>query len=80
MYVRWAMYGLAMGFIVPGVDNFAHIGGLATGFAIGYVAGTSRIRGESVWKAVAAISIALTAYAFFQMSLLFALVSREITR
>jgi rhomboid protease GluP len=80
IYVRWAMYGLALGFMVSGVDNFAHIGGLATGFAVGYVAGTPRIRGESVWKVAAGISIALTAYAFFQMSLLFAMVSRELAR
>ncbi len=80
MYVRWAVYGLAFGFMMPAIDNFAHIGGLATGFGVAYVAGTPRIRGEGVWKVVAGITIALTAYAFFQMAELFAFVSREITR
>ncbi len=35
MYVRWAIYGLAFGFIVPGIDNAAHIGGLLAGMAYG---------------------------------------------
>src|SRR5207249_16932 len=33
--VRWAVYGLLMGFVIPSVDNAAHIGGLATGFVLG---------------------------------------------
>ena len=37
MYIRWAVYGLIYGFIVPGIDNSAHIGGLAVGFLFGYV-------------------------------------------
>ncbi len=35
MYVRWAIYGLAFGFIVPGIDNAAHIGGLLAGIGFG---------------------------------------------
>jgi rhomboid protease GluP len=30
--VRWAVGGLAFGFFVPGIDNWAHIGGLAGGY------------------------------------------------
>jgi rhomboid protease GluP len=29
---RWALGGLAFGFFVPGIDNWAHIGGLAGGY------------------------------------------------
>lgn len=29
---RWALAGLAMGFMMPGVDNWAHLGGLAGGW------------------------------------------------
>jgi len=67
MYVRWAVYGLAMGFMIQGIDNFAHIGGLAGGFVLGYVAGTPRIRGEAIWKMLAGICIAMTAVAFWIM-------------
>lgn len=36
MYVRWAIYGLVFGFLMPGVDNAAHVGGLIGGVAFGY--------------------------------------------
>jgi rhomboid protease GluP len=29
---RWVLGGLAFGFMVPGIDNWAHIGGLAGGY------------------------------------------------
>jgi rhomboid protease GluP len=69
-YVRWAMYGLAMG-LLPGfrIDNAAHIGGLAGGLAIAWIAGLPRLPDsarEKVWLAVAWICIALTAYSFYQ--------------
>ena len=80
MYVRWADYGLVLGFVIPGIDNFAHIGGLASGFVVGYIAGTPRIRGEWLWNVVAALCIALTAFAFVNMYVLFATVSRELAR
>src|ERR1051325_5994794 len=35
MFVRWAIYVLLFGFIMPVVDNAAHIGGLITGMAFG---------------------------------------------
>jgi rhomboid protease GluP len=33
--IRWLIYIAVFGFIVPGIDNFAHAGGLATGFVLG---------------------------------------------
>ena len=35
MYVRWAIYGLLFGFVIPGIDNAAHIGGLLGGLGFG---------------------------------------------
>ena len=71
VYVRWAIYGLLFG-LLPGVDNRAHIGGLAAGFAIAYVSGTpGRVRspGEQAWKVAAGACLLLTGYAFFQLYL-----------
>ncbi len=36
-YVRWAIYGLVFGFLMPSTDNAAHLGGLAAGVAFGYL-------------------------------------------
>ena len=36
MFVKWAIYALLFGFIVPGLDNAAHIGGLVAGMAFGW--------------------------------------------
>lgn len=33
--LRWVAYILVFGFIVPGIDNSAHLGGLAAGFLLG---------------------------------------------
>lgn len=69
LYVRWAVYGLMMGFL-PGIDNAAHIGGLAGGFAVAYVAGTPKLVetfADRFWRVAAYGAIALTAYSFFRM-------------
>lgn len=76
LYVRWAMYGLLMG-LLPGIDNAAHIGGLAAGFAAAYVAGTPKLvqtRGEWFWQVAAYVCALLTAFSFFQMYRWFAAV------
>lgn len=72
-YIRWAVYGLLFG-LLPffRVDNAAHIGGLATGFVFGYLAGTPRLVPdftEKVWTAAAALAMALTGYAYLQLVL-----------
>lgn len=33
----WAIFGLIFGFVVPGIDNSAHIGGLVSGAGLGYL-------------------------------------------
>jgi rhomboid protease GluP len=73
MYVRWAVYGLIFG-LLPGIDNTAHIGGLAAGFGVAYLAGTPRIEtawSERLWQAAAAACVVITAACFLKMYLWF---------
>ena len=68
-YGRYVIYIIAFG-LIPGfnVDNWAHIGGLAAGFAIGYVAGTpvhSSPGREGMWRVLGAVCILLTVWSFF---------------
>lgn len=75
-YIRWAIYGFILG-LLPGlaIDNAAHLGGLAAGFAAAYVTGTPRLAetwSEQIWRWAAYLCIALTAYAFLRMYLSFA--------
>ena len=68
-YARWVVYIIAFG-LIPGfaVDNWAHIGGLAAGFVIGYAAGTpvrSSAAREGAWRALAAVCVLLTVWSFF---------------
>jgi rhomboid protease GluP len=69
MYVRWAFYGLLMGFLFPFTDNAAHIGGLAGGFAVAFIDGTPGYSEsvEQVWKIASGIAMGLTAAAFSQV-------------
>lgn len=67
LYVRWAIYGLAMGILFPQTDMKAHIGGLVGGFACAFVARTPTAR--TAWKeplirAAAGVCIALTLLSF----------------
>lgn len=69
LYIRWAVYGLLFG-LLPGFDNAAHIGGLAAGFAVAYVAGTPKLIdgwGERVWRVAAVGCVVVTALAFLAM-------------
>jgi rhomboid protease GluP len=73
--VRWVVYILAIGFIGGfGTDNWAHIGGLAGGFAVGYVAGTPRLgrpQTERMWMILGGAAIAITAFCFLMLYLTF---------
>ena len=79
-YVRWLIYILLMG-LLPffHIDNAAHVGGLVTGFAVAWLAGTpgyyAGVR-DKLWKFVAGAIVALTAYAFLKMFLFLHMVSR----
>ena len=35
--IRWVLYIFVIGMMIGGIDNFAHFGGLATGFLLGRV-------------------------------------------
>jgi rhomboid protease GluP len=75
MYVRWVVYMLILGFL-PGlhIDNAAHIGGLAAGFSVAYLAGTPRIAtawSERLWLGAAVAAVAITAACFLKMYLWF---------
>jgi rhomboid protease GluP len=79
MYMRWIMYMLIFG-LLPGlhVDNAAHIGGLAAGFASAYLAGTPKLvqtAGEIVWKVAGYACLAITLIAFLKMFLWFSAVN-----
>ena len=70
-YLRWVVYILAMGFF-PGfsVDNWAHIGGLAAGFAVGYLGGTpirSTHTREAFWRGAAGVCIVITLFCFWEV-------------
>jgi len=76
-YVRYAIGGLLFG-LLPyfHIDNAAHIGGLATGFAVAYIAGTPRLTSslsETAWRWAAWATVAVTAWCFLKMYLSFSL-------
>lgn len=69
-YIRWVIYMLIIGFLISQVDNAAHVGGLAGGFGIAYIAGLPRAEGswqERVWQIASYVCILLTAISFFRM-------------
>jgi rhomboid protease GluP len=69
-YLRWVVYVLAMGFFIQGTDNWAHMGGLAAGFVVGYIAGTpirSTHPKEAAWRAAAGVCVAITAFCFWEV-------------
>jgi len=72
MFIRWAIYGLMFSFL-PGIDIWAHIGGLIGGFAIGYVAGEPREGApvEKLWRVAAWFAIVITLGSFAEMYLWF---------
>ncbi|HTQ56363.1 MAG TPA: rhomboid family intramembrane serine protease [Bryobacteraceae bacterium] len=75
VYVRWAVYVLVIG-LLPGlhIDNAAHIGGLAAGFGVAWLAGTPRLARnptERLWQAAAIACVVLTAACFLMMYLWF---------
>jgi rhomboid protease GluP len=73
MYIRWVVYILVLGVFLPRIDNAAHIGGLAAGFVMGYIAETPRALGgaEGLWHAASWFCVILTAVSFLKMWLAF---------
>jgi rhomboid protease GluP len=80
MYIRWAVYMLIFG-LLPGlhIDNAAHIGGLAAGFGVAYLAGTPRVAAawsERVWLGAAVACAGITAVCFLKMYLWFSIATQ----
>ncbi len=74
MYIRWAIYGLLFG-LLPGIDNAAHVGGLAMGFVLAYFGGLparDTATGVTVWRGAAMACVGIVAFSFFRMYLQFA--------
>ena len=75
MYTRWAIYGLAYSLIpIFHVDLAAHVGGLVSGFALGYAAGIpahSTYARERFWQIAAGICVLLTLVSFYLVYLHF---------
>ena len=71
MYIRWVVMILLMGFLIRGIDNFAHIGGLIGGFCVAYIAGepTVRTANETLWKVAAGLCVLTTVCCFLKMYL-----------
>ena len=65
-YMRWIIMIAIFGMIFPAIDNAAHFGGLAGGFAVGWLAASNETNRaiESMWKAAAFAACAITAVAF----------------
>lgn len=66
LYMRWVIYGLVLSFL-PGVDFWAHVGGLAGGFLAGWLASTPRARlmwKEPLLRLLAGVCIVITVAAF----------------
>ena len=54
--IQWALYGLVMGFLIPGVDNATHIGGLVTGGLLALIIRDGEPRsaaGSRAWETIA---------------------------
>jgi hypothetical protein len=60
--------------LLPGVDMAAHLGGLAGGFVVAYVAGQPKYEGsglEQLWRVAAGFCILATGYSFLKWYLWF---------
>jgi rhomboid protease GluP len=72
-YTQWAIWGLVLNFL-PGfrIDIAAHVGGLAAGFVVGYIAGQPRLLSdwrEKLWSFCATCSVLIVAASFALMFL-----------
>jgi membrane associated rhomboid family serine protease len=72
MFVRWAVYMLLFGLIVPGIDNAAHIGGLVSGIAFGaLVPDLPELSqtGIQMWKLLRSVAVLVVLFGFIMVGL-----------
>jgi membrane associated rhomboid family serine protease len=70
-YLGWLALNLVWGYL-PGsdIDNYAHIGGFAGGFAVAWFAGTPRLAAparETIWRFAGGACVLATAWCFWLM-------------
>lgn len=68
-YTRWAIFGLVMSFL-PGIDLAAHLGGLAVGFGVAFLAGHPNPfnqTGDTLWRWASYACLGITALALMSM-------------
>lgn len=63
-YWQWALILLIMGFLMPGVNNIAHAGGLAGGYLTGMLLGHEEQGASGVATVASAVAVVLTALCF----------------
>ncbi len=64
-YWQWAVVLFVMGFLMPGVNNFAHAGGFVGGYLTGMIVGHGDSQlGRGLHRTAATAAVALTAVAF----------------
>jgi rhomboid protease GluP len=70
-YLGWLALNLVWGFLGSAqIDNYAHIGGFAGGFAVAWFAGTPRLAAparEAAWRYAAGACVLVTAWCFWLM-------------
>lgn len=74
----WVIILALFGFIVPGINNWAHGGGVAAGIAIGYMLGYKEVKKETLLHSslyVICIAATLLSVAWAVLSALFILIS-----
>jgi len=70
-YLGWLALNLVWGFLGSAqIDNYAHIGGFAGGFAVAWFAGTPRLAAparEAAWRYAAGACVLITVWCFWLM-------------
>jgi rhomboid protease GluP len=67
LMTRWTIYALVMGFLMPGTDNYAHVGGLASGAlfaALVRPAEAASPAGAWGWRIAAVVAVGSAVAAF----------------
>jgi len=78
-YIRWAVYLMIWSFFFPGIDMAAHVGGMAAGFGLGYVARLPRYEGapvEQFWRVAGWLCLLIAVLSFLSWYLWFSRIAQ----